>query len=149
MAEADWLHSPRNPGRLCITPGCGKVGHSRGRKKRHRLCYQCRLKASPYYATSQRRKTRRAISDSRLLLRGEAVMCQSDHHRAVRYLLDGKSGDSLTVSRTCPPECPDSYIGYDYRRGEKVDYPLCLNPDHYALETLAENLARGPHSGQI
>jgi hypothetical protein len=58
----------------------------------------------------------------------------------MNYLLGGKVGDGLTVSRTCANDCPESYVGWS--SGEKRPYRLCLNPAHYVLETHAENNAR-------
>jgi hypothetical protein len=77
---------------------------------------------------------------------GVKISSRSSHHGGMDYLLGGIPKDGLTVSRICAPDCTDSYVGYSSRRGKRVKYPLCANPDHYCLETQAENLARGSHT---
>jgi hypothetical protein len=154
VSDSDWLHSPKNPSRQCRVEGCTNLGASRGLEiARQPECTSHSRRRRPTRAEAQRRHSRKRLADgteaasrARQIQKGERIRNLSHHHLGVKSLLGGETHDGLTVSRTCPPDCPDSYVGYDHRRGEKVDYPLCSNLDHYVLETLEANLARGSHS---
>jgi len=135
----------------CVTPGCINLGESCGKNRPRRAeCCTCRAGRLPAKAATRRRASRRRhVTGARAankLVRRERVLCASEHHRGMRRLLGGSVGDGDTVSRTCPPDCPDSYTGHSRRDGAKVAYPLCLNPEHYVLESLDANRARGSHS---
>lgn len=54
----------------------------------------------------------------------------------------------MTVSRTCPDDCPEIWVGYTNRRGKKRPYRLCVQT-HYLYETHAENEARKTHEAPL
>jgi hypothetical protein len=148
---ADWLHSPQNPDRQCKVAGCTNLGAATG-KTRKPECSFHRRQRLPGRAETQKRYDkiryqdgRRAKQYAEQLQSGTQLQNPRHHHYGVRLLLGGKPGDGLTVSRTCSPNCPYSYVGSN-------GYPLC-NPlphenldEHYCMEDLEANKARGPHS---
>jgi hypothetical protein len=73
------------------------------------------------------------------LLRGDQIRSVNAHHRAMAHIL-GPRPKGMTVSRTCPDDCPQSWVGYGYHE-IKRDYRLCV-PGHYVYESLADNLRR-------
>lgn len=132
--------------RLCEVEGCSNIGTLNGRGGRSGLCSTHRRKRWPAVAERERARDRarhadgrKAASTAAQLLRGEQVRNFRNHHRAVRHLLGGTPNDGLTVSRTCPDNCPDSWLGW--HSSQKVEYRLCI-PAHYVLESQAANAAR-------
>jgi hypothetical protein len=77
---------------------------------------------------------------SRQLLRGDQIKAVSNHHVGVAAIL-GQRPAGMDVSRTCPDDCPERWVGYSYRSGKRIPYRLCT-PAHYIYETRAENLSR-------
>ena len=83
-------------------------------------------------------------SFARRLARGKQILNTGNHHTGMaelKALMGDPRPEGLTLS-LINYDSPDVYLGYDYRRGKRVPYRLSTNPDDYAWETQAENLAR-------
>lgn len=114
--------------RICKVEGCSNLGKMDGRGGRKSKCER----------HSGRDRIDRA---ARRLLNGGKLLNRSQHHKAVRKILGGETGDGLTVSRTCYNDCPECWAGYDHYSRGKREYILCI-PEHYVLESHEANLAR-------
>ncbi len=127
--------------RICEVEGCGNLGKPDGHGRRKPLCdTHHRLRYPPRTRGRILRQRQRNIErNAERLLAGEQIRAFSSHHRAVRLALGGARGDGLTVSRTCPDDCPQSWLGW--HSSHQQEYRLCI-PAHYVLETQAENNAR-------
>lgn len=121
--------------RICEVEGCGNLGKKSRNGRREPLCHRHRRERWPNIAS-------RGEKAARQLLRGGQILNQATHHNGIRLILGATRGDGLTASRTCPDDCPHSWLGYDYKgAGEKVEYRLCI-PEHYVMESQATNNAR-------
>jgi hypothetical protein len=136
--------------RICEVDGCGNLGKLDSRGKREPLCDKHRRERWPALAEAQRAYRRgydrrrrvdgrKAAQSARKLLRGEQIRDYSNHHAGIRHILGATKGDELTASRTCPDDCPDSWLGW--HSGRQVPYRLC-RWEHYVLELLDANEAR-------
>jgi len=106
------------------------------RDPRQKYCKKShRIKNTPSYKAGNRRRSKEGKG-------GSAPKQRVEHHRRIRRYLGSLSQQGETVSRTCPRNCLEIYIGQDNWHGKKRDYPLCANRDHYILESLEENQAR-------
>lgn len=134
--------------RVCEVDGCTNLGRSRGQgKRRAPMCSTHSRERWPSLVEADRRyrtSGSQAARYAQRILDGERILHHRSHHRAMRLLLGGTVGDGLTVSRTCPEDCPSLYDGYDHHRGARVRSRLCSDPAHYCLESRAANLARKP-----
>ena len=123
-------------------------GHAEPMKARGDGRWQCSVNRKA--STRQRGRRRLANGDlgnafAQQLQRGEVLMWASNHHRGMaawKEELGDPRPDGLTLSRVCLTDCPDGYAGWQYSRGKRAPYRLCMNPDHYTWETLRDNLRR-------
>ncbi len=76
--------------------------------------------------------------------RGDQIKNAPCHHIGMAEL-KSQMGDprpeGMTLSRI-NDDGPSVYLGYDYRRGRRINYRLSTNPKDYVWESTAENLAR-------
>jgi hypothetical protein len=80
---------------------------------------------------ARRADGRAAPACARQLQRGEQIKHMPNQHRGVSAIL-GPRPKGMTASRTCPDDCPDSWLGYTHKRGRRADYRLCI-PDQLRL----------------
>jgi hypothetical protein len=133
--------------RICDVEGCGNLGKTHGPgRPRAPQCAKHRRERWPALAEGKRAHDKSRRSDGRQaaqyaaqLTRGVQIRDFAHHHLGGRLLHGLTKGDGLTLSRTCPDDCPQSWVGW--HSGLRVPYRLCIWT-HYTPETQAENNAR-------
>lgn len=99
------------------------------------------------------RRIRKIESCARGILLGNKITDYRLHHRAMDLILTDQYGykkpEGMTLSKTCPRDCPGTYEAKWYgSKGRFGTSLVCNDPEHYVWESMAENNARNslsPH----